>query len=363
MKFFKSVLIVPTVLIFVTLLSLLYSCSDDNIVSTPVTPLFIDSNFFNWKIQIAQGSLASPYQFYIADTNKVFIAGNIFGIFFDNGIVKQINYQYLYPTFSARCVNGTNENNVYFGGSEGGSNRRSQMLHWNGSSISNIELPDDSSNAISNIEIVSENDMWMSTDHNIIYRYYNSEVYSYKLDSGFFAGMVSLDTNGKVYASYYKILSGGPTSYVYLFRFYSFENDNWYIIEQDTSYYETSELSPRVSKINSDLIRIGKTGIYYRSGNNWQKFINTGGLVKQLGSVAGENRNNVMFPGAEELIGRCCYYFDGKQIYRQLANNYPASDIYYIQYKFGRYYMTTHDYFYFVTYLYIATFKNKISKF
>lgn len=341
----------------------IYSCYDNSVVTTPppTEPLITDSSFFNWKIKTAYGSLSLPYQFYVADTNKVFVAGNTYGIFFDNETVKQIRYHDLYPQFEANCVNGTSPNNVYFAGSAGGLTRRSHMVHWNGSSITGIEFPDDSSIVIGNIEIVSENDMWMSTDHNIIYRYYNSKVSSYKLDSGFFGGNISLDANGIMYASYRKILSGGPTSYVYLYHLYRLDNENWNIIEKDTLYYETSELDPGVGKINSEIIRTGKTGIYYRSGNSWQKFINTGGLIN-MRSIAGENRNNVLMYGIDDVEGLCTYYFNGTKIYRQPGNSYPEPSIYSIQFKYGRYYMTTHDYFDFVTYLYVATFKKQNSE-
>lgn len=335
----------------------LFSCYDNSVIAPqPSEPLITDSSFFDWKIQTAYGSLSLPYQFYVADTNKVFIAGNTYGIFFDNEKVKQIRYHDLYPQFEANCVNGTSENNVYFAGSAGGFTRRSQMVHWNGSSITGIEFPDDSSIVIGNIEIVSENDMWMSTDHNIIYRYYNAHVISYKLDSGFTNGRVFLDGNGELLASYYKPIYGCPSACSFICNLYRYENNNWNIISIDTSDYSSSELQADIRKINSEIIRIGKTGIYYRSGNSWQKFINTGGLIN-LRSIAGENRNNVLMYGIDDVDGLCTYYFNGSKIYRQPGNSYPEPSIYSLQYKFGRYYMTTHDYFDFVTYLYVATFK------
>ena len=53
---------------------------------------------------------------------------------------------------------------------------------------------------------------------------------------------------------------------------------------------------------------------------------------------------------------------NGSKIYRQPQNSYPEPSIYSMQYKYGRYYMTTHDYFDFVTYLYVATFKKPNSE-
>lgn len=336
----------------------MYSCYDNSVVTSPppAEPLITDSSFFDWKIKTAYGSLSLPYQFYVADTNKVFVAGNTYGIFFDNETVKQIRYHDLYPQFEANCVNGTSPNNVYFAGSAGGLTRRSHMVHWSGSSITGIEFPDDSSIVIGNIEIVSENDIWMSTRRNIIYRYYNSQVYSYKIDSGFTNGRVFLDGNGELMASYYRPIYGCPSDCSFICNLYRFENGNWNVITSDTSDYSSSELQPEIGKINSGIIRTGKTGVYYRSGNSWQKFINTGGLIN-LRSIAGENRSNVLMYGPEDGVGNSTFYFDGSKIYRQPDNSYPQPVIYSMQYKFGRYYMTTHDYFDFVTYLYVATFK------
>ena len=132
-------------------------------------------------------------------------------------------------------------------------------------------------------------------------------------------------------------------------------------METDTSNFENSELQPEIRKINSGIIRVGKTGIYYRSGNSWQKFINTGGLIN-LRSIAGENRSNVLMYGPEDGVGNSTFYFDGSKIYRQPDNSYPQPVIYSMQFKYGRYYMTTHDYFDFVTYLYVATFKKHNSE-
>jgi len=349
-------------LILLTTLTI-YSCYDNSIVTPPppAEPLITDSSFFDWKIKMAYGSLAPEYQFYVADTNKVFVAGSTYGIFFDNETVKQIRYHDIYPQFEARCVNGTSTNNVYFAGSAGGLTRRSQMVHWNGSSITGIEFPDDSSVVISNIEIVSDNDIWMSTDHNIIYRYYNSKVYSYEIDSGFTNGSVFLDANGNLYAYYVKPLYGCPSSCVFLNHLYRFDNNSWNLTEMDT-ISQSTEFQSDPRRMNNDLIRIGKTGIYYRSGNSWQKFINTGGFISNLYNIAGENRNNVLMSGYDETAGFCTYYFNGLKIYRQPQDSYPKPVIYFMQYKYGRYYMTTYDYFDFVTYLYVATFKKHNSE-
>ncbi|MCX6164309.1 MAG: hypothetical protein NTU73_05520, partial [Ignavibacteriae bacterium] len=142
------------VLLLIVIAISFFSCNkDDNpIKPTPPSDLIIDSNFFDWKIDTIGGTLGG-LDFYVADTNKIFIPGSLFGIFINNGTIIRINYLSSEQYFQAYCVNGTNENNVYFGGCKNTPNGKAypRLKKWDGSSITNIPLPEDTC-SILNIE-------------------------------------------------------------------------------------------------------------------------------------------------------------------------------------------------------------------
>jgi hypothetical protein len=347
--------------VFVLMVSIaILSCSEDPVSPPPPDETLItDSSFFDWNIQVAYGSITEGYQFYVADTNKVFVAGNIFLTFFDNGTPRQLSYHSVNPDFWAKCVNGTSENDVYIGGTyDNGLERNAQMMHWNGSSFSIIDFPNDTSWNANNIEIASSNDIWISTDRSFIYRYYNQVIYTYRLDSGYIGGSIVIDIWGNIFASYSKYIYSAGSSYKWIFHLYRFNGNTFNIIQNDTLNSETSEVTSNLGKIDTDLIRTGRTGIYYYTANNWLKFVNTNNSVNALRSVAGSNRNNIVFLESEVNYGFFVYHFNGSKIYRQPAN-YPIPFIFRVQHKYKRYYMASSDFLDYATYLYTAKFKTK----
>jgi hypothetical protein len=355
----KSIFSVPVYIVILYLVVSLISCDKENpiVPPPPSNPLVIDSNFFDWHIDTARGTLGGlQFGMYIADTNRIFISGTIYGIFFDNGTLRKIKYLDNDPNFKAYCVNGTNVNNVYFGGAADDGTQKSKLKIWNGNYIKDIDLPDDSSARILSIEVISDNDIWMSTDHNVIYHYNTLPVTSYKLETGLKSGMIQKDNYGNLFAYYIKNLPEMNN----LFYIFKYENNNWIQIYKDSTF-PGSELTIGRSFVNNQCIRKGLTGYYYFTGNNWQKFLNLGGLIYGH-ACGGKSFDNILLNGFEEGVGLGVFYYDGKQIYRQPYYYLPEPAVFDIQYKFGRYYLLMEDWDFFQAYLGIATFKKTNSQ-
>jgi len=351
----KEILILIIMVIFYGL----FSCSEKPTEPPPPpNPLVVDSNFFDWHLDTARMTFVAA-DMYIADTNKIFLPGTLYGIFFDNGILKKIRYLDVYPNFKAYCVNGTNINNVYFGGSADDLTEKSKLLRWNGYSINDIELPNDSSQRILKIEVISDDDIWMSTDQNIIYHYNNSHITSYRLDNELSAGVIHKDNFGNLYSKFSKYFPGYPSNY--LFYMFKYENDNWVQVYKD-SVYGNNELRGYAGIVDNQIIREGLTGYYRFTGSDWIKYLNTNNLILPENACGGGGFNNVLFNGIEENHGILVFYYDGKQIYRQPSYYYPVEVFWEIQYKFGRFYLIMDSWDFFETYLVTATFKKTNSK-
>ncbi|MCX6164308.1 MAG: hypothetical protein NTU73_05515, partial [Ignavibacteriae bacterium] len=199
---------------------------------------------------------------------------------------------------------------------------------------------------------ISDNDLWMSTNRNIIYHYNNSNITTYKLENGLSDGFIHRDNTGILYSHYIKYYGLMYDASFYLFKF---ENNNWIQINRDTIYLN-SEFGYYGGIVNNQFTRKGLTGFYYFSGNNWVKFINTGNSLIGL-LCAGNSFTNVLFHGIEEGIGNLLFYYNSSQIYRQRNYHFTGEMIYYIQFKFGRFYFSSEDFGNWETYLGTGTFK------
>ncbi len=220
-----------SVLLLILISLMLSACEKEN-KNNPVTPpetLIIDSNLFDWKIDIMYNHI--PLDLYIADTNQIIIPSNPYSVYWNNGKINYINHND--NDFSANCADGTDINNVYIGG-ETISDRKPKLKRWNGSTIEDIPLPADTSNEICSIISISENDVWMSTLRNIIYHYQNGLFTKYKLDSintnGQMGGMLFKDNFNSLFALATIRKAGNYYSY-YIYKYY---NNSWKYICEDS---------------------------------------------------------------------------------------------------------------------------------
>ena len=323
-------------LIINMLIALSISCDkDDAIVNPPNDPQILDSNFFDWKyIEINGGYVGNTM--FIADTNKVFFEGTIYALYYNNGVFQKIYYND--PDFISYTVNGVDENFVLFGGSAEYPKMNSKLKIWKDNNFIDIQIPNDSSQGISYILPISVNELWMVTQSNIIYHYFNNEIHTHKIDSGFKGGYLSYDSFGNLYSFSRKYLNFSDR----VLNVSKFENNNWISILSDT-ITQNSKLDKMIGKINSTPFRRGKDGLYYFSIISWIKLFSTYGELES-GCVGGSNLNNLLLYGWTAIHPYVYFkilYYDGKNLYRQNNHIFPEDQNYvsFITYKFGRFYL------------------------
>jgi hypothetical protein len=322
----------PLFVITLLCLGLFSSCSENNPIIHTNDPVIADSNYFDWKFDTLQVMVASGM--YIADTNNIFIPTyHNYMININNGTVKYKNYND--NDFAGWCIAGTSNNNVYIGGSSISLNR-SKLKMWNGSVIKDIIMPIDTSTYIARIEAISENELWISTTKNIIYHYLNNSFTTYRLDSELEGGVIYKDNYGGVFALLGKNFQG---TYDYLFYMFKFENNSWVEISKD-SVSANSEMQDYIGFSDNKMLRSGKTGLYCFTGSSWEKYVNLPNSLSGILRCWGRDAGSLLFQ-ADEDRQSYFFYYDGKQFYRLSNNIFPYLGLESLQYKFGRYYITT----------------------
>jgi len=314
----------------------IYSCNKEN-PTTSNNPGIVDSNIFEWHVdtihEIPMGD------FYVADSNNIFIPGNQKSVYIKNGTVNYIDHND--NNFGCNCVNGSNINNVFFGGTAK-STFRPLLKKWNGSGLIDINVPIDSNTYIANILALSDNDIWMTTPRTsidcFVIHFLNGSFFYSHLEHTSTGGLLFMDNFGVLY-----MLSGKPATnnyeYVYVLKY---ENDTWNKITSD-SVSNTSEIGGYIGFSGDKILRGGNSGIYYFTGNSWDRYISVGDNIVPKYIAAGDSPQNIMFIGRLNDQQNYIFYFDGKTIYKL---PYPTTDninYTYMKYKSGIFYLATFD--------------------
>jgi hypothetical protein len=313
-----------------------YSCTKEN-PTTSNGPLIVDSNIFFWHVDTLH--MIPTGDFYIADTNNIFVPGEPYALYKKDGIISYIDYKD--NSFGCTCVSGSNINNVYFGGIDK-STSKSKLKKWNGNTIMDIPIPFDTMTYIGNIFAISDNDVWMITIrtriNSYILHYVNGSFDIKRLDSDLSGGVFFTDNNGSLF-----LLAGKPmpdNNYgIYILKL---ENNNWKVVCNDY-INNSSEMGDYIGFSGDKILRGGSSGIYYFTGNNWDKFIGTGNNIAPRFNAAGDSPQNIMFIGLFNEVQTLIFYYDGNIIYKL---PYPAN-IYanysYMKYQSGIFYLTTFE--------------------
>lgn len=325
----RRVFVIPF-LIMGFFIILITSCNNDNPVNQSQGIQILDSNVFDWKFDTVHISFVKD--FFVGDSNKIFIPGGLSFVYINGESIQNMDYND--PDFYAFCVNGTDMNNVFIGGSSRSLNKP-LLKKWNGAGIEDIPMPNDTSLRISRIDVSSANDVWMSTSRNIIYRYLNNAIIKYTLDSSLDYGTIYVDEDGNVYAQFLDYLSSGSRTSMIM---YKFKNDGWAKICKD-DFDDNSEMTYFMGFCNRKMLRSGKSSIYYFTGNNWEKYVNFGNDINPLWNAGGTGPQNILFEG-EEKYQSCVFYYNGNQIFRIPSIVLNSSNHTGIQQAYGRFYIT-----------------------
>ncbi len=310
------------------------SCNKENPVNISNVPAIADSNVFNWKFDTLYMNPTGDC--FIADTNNIIIPGIPNSVYIKNGVITYINHNY--NEFVCYCANGTDINNVYFGGINGVTSKP-KLKKWKPGGIVDIPVPDSISTCIQNIVCNSENDIWMSTTKNIIFHYSNQSFEIYKLETGYEAGIVFKYSFNNLYSQYIKFITN-ESYYVTVFKF---ENNSWIQICKD-SINTNTEMGDFIGFSDGKILRRGKTGIYYFTGNNWEKYANFGSIIDYIFCAGGNTPQNIMFSGYFNHVQGGLFFFNGNTLFKTPYNKLPYNVSYRnINYNFDKYYITTSD--------------------
>ena len=349
----------PVILLIMLSISLMFaSCEQDPVVPPPPEPdpEIEDSNFFDWRVDTLWNILI--YDYFVCDTHTAVLAGDLYGIIHKNGVIsKKLRYHDKFPAFAVASVNGSDENNVYFGGQDVNENRE-MLIHWNGVDFKEINLPERIPGYIRIVENASENDYWLSSSNNKskIYRYNNFVMTSYYFDVGadsciWKSNFAEVTEDGKVYVIIGKTYSLSTNVYfVYLFNGNTFD-----FIRKDSIVNNNGIPYGGLFSIKNDLTFGSKTGLYLLSGNEYVKFLDFKNLIFLASRGAGESLTGFMFLGQSKTGNMHLFYVQGNKFYRQSGFWVGNLELAPIFYKYGRYYMIQYEWDFYESFLITGT--------
>lgn len=278
------------------------ACKDENIISAKIEIPVVDSNFFTWRYYPVDGH--NFYDTYVADTDKVFyvLDGNVF--YFNGNTSAQI---YNNIEGEALSIDGLNSNQVYIGGHN---NYQPWLKKWNGVSLENITVLNDSNQQIVDVCIQNEYSIWFAGISGRIYNYNGISVTPFFINIPFSFPKLFL----KDYQIYYYTSTHPNNNTVgYIYKFI---NSSWQLINVDTGNYSLVYAGIDLINIGNHIIKKTPTGLKQFNVNNWVHLINTPGF--EAYSVNGNDLNDFLCfgipSGTLEFIP---YYFNGVSWFKQ----------------------------------------------
>lgn len=332
-----------TFLVCIFLVISLSSCSENPVVPEPPPPSseIIDSNFFDWEyFDVFGTNLGGPI--YAIDTNDILMLGFPRSVRFRN---RSIEFTDLGdPDFDPVSLNGIG-NTVYIGGTSM-STGKIMLKKLEGNSFSNIDIPfDTASQYIGFIYIYAENDIWLTTAHRYVYRYFNNVLTKYFDNEDTRINDVFLDRSpsGQITA-----FLGVPLAFQHRFYTYKrFVNNDWEEVGRDSV-----SPSSALSSINGygfspegRVLRTGRNGIVYiYNDSEWSEYINTFGVFDfgRPDLTLGNSDGNVLISGASFNFGTQAWpvlYYSNNQLYYLSDHRVPFDNrrIFGVNYRNGRY--------------------------
>jgi|GEM_PF-6685149 hypothetical protein len=316
------------------------SCSKDNGVqpNPPEEPFIVDSNVFEWKEDTIWSSRLD--KIYVVDTNDIFIEGYPHGIRIKSGIKSRINYND--NDFLSNCINGTNENNVYFGGAPYWNNisLKSKLKKWNGTTVEDIPLPDDSSRGIHFLLPIADNDVWALSEFNIMYHITGTKVKTYKFMNGFRCVTIFMDNSGNLYATLDQPYGGIGQKYIRIIYKYDNSPDKWNMINVDSAGYDFGIMEVCIA--DKKIIGKSPTELCYFTESGWIP-IHALGPQYHLVRGAGNSISNMVLLLYDETVNSALviFYFDGNIFYRQPPECSERWDTDYFGHKYNKFYYIT----------------------
>lgn len=287
----------------------LTSCNQNNPIGPNSNEQSVNikyTSIYDWQFIHFDGGSGIEYSIYATDTNQVFITSYIATYFYDG-----YNFRIIYSNsleFQAETIAGTNENNIYLGGmGSNGIKTHAKLKKWDGNSVYEINIPDDTSSLVTYLLVKSENDIWILTDSKYVYHYdgiSNMKRYFIPIGGEFFPDKIFSDLNGKIFLFGKKYTEIGELIYVL-----QFNNENFEVIMSDFIDSST-ELQNIAVSINNDFLRSGKNFIHYFEPTGWQEVI--GKIDFGAYNFAGNSRSDFICNGNKLGYFQIYFYKNGQ---------------------------------------------------
>ena len=144
-----------------------YSCSNNNPVTSVAADSTIDSARYNWREFIAPNDL-NVNGVWIRDTNEIYLLNNPGLIKFSNGSFASITLDNFYPVRIA-CLD---KNTAYlFGGRTGSAPLNLSVKKWNGFNFSDITTDTNSIGDVRICYFYKPNEIWLTGYNDLLYKF------------------------------------------------------------------------------------------------------------------------------------------------------------------------------------------------
>jgi len=240
---------------------------DENPVKNSNPVNVIDTvEYFNWKIDSFNYPIADVLPF---DSNNYYMTFQSlpYLIHFKDGIQNDIDLGA--PIFRGGPIRAKTENKIYAGGMHwNGNDNKAQLRIIENGNVSFFSVPDDSTFLVSDMLIDKNDDLWISTDINIIYKFSNGKFRKYIIGDSLFESKFYEDNSNQIFV--YSICNIG-TSIRYNIK--KIVNDSMiFISDEFLSTDHDKFVGDEGICLNNDFVVSSMHTFFIFIGNKWNPF-------------------------------------------------------------------------------------------
>ena len=317
---------INTYLAFILLLplcaGLFSSCSDNPVIVSNKT---LDSARYNWKVDGLQAWIMSSWA---TDTNNIY-----FMDIYNQDLIKYNGISYLRYNFtfdfSAWCMNGVSNNEIYIGGYDNREPEPSfgkpQIKVWNGSIFKTINIPD-TFNYYSYVKTIytgAPGIIWLGTNKGRVLKMQSNYIEETYIDTAYCISNFLKDTLNRLYFVAVRDSSNpNHTQGKYFVNLFRYEVNSWAKIY---SWIFENELPLIPLNLGSEIVTCGRDAFYKFSENGYIRIFDIYGFLAGTPEWSGLNNSDVMCLGSKlGGQGLCGYIFhwNGKKWSDENVNLY-----------------------------------------
>ena len=288
--------------------ALLSTCKDNPVI---VANKQLDSARYNWKIDEIYADIMSAWAL---DTNNIFFLD-----IYNKDLIKYNGHEYLRYNytfdFSAWCMNGVSDNEVYLGGYD---NRmpeptfgKPQLRCWNGAGYKIIDIPDNFEyySYVSTIFTGVHGQIWIGTNRGRVLKLQNGNAEETYIDTSQYIRSFLIDeTNNLCFLAVRDSCNPNRTYCKVFISIFSYETSNW----QRVFYkeYEDPQIALIPQNLGNEIYASDYCVFYKFTGTGYIKKVNVYGFLASPVDWSGISSSDIMCMGSKTGgSGLCGYIF------------------------------------------------------